>query len=178
MAYIVRGIDWNRTDSEGVPLDCHGIMSYFNNALKKHAYPLVPRDKPITAEEILTSWVPNINRTISKIATDDSQRVIGAATLFLDIENMTGELSITKSQDYHAHGVGTDLARVVIESAHAQGFTVCVHTSTENKAMIRVMQKLGYDPIRLVSDYEKYKGKIRASTYDAYEWKIPPRILI
>jgi len=173
--YTVRQIEWDRTDDRGIPRDCIDIMKYFNKALERGAYPLVPRTEPITEEEIINRWIPSIDATITYIAVDnDSQKVICAGTLFIDPKNKIGELSITKDPDYSVRGVGTDVTKAIIEDALSKGITVVVRTSKYNKAMYRIMEKLGYMPNKLIRDYEKYRGKIKAKDFDAYEWVIQP----
>jgi RimJ/RimL family protein N-acetyltransferase len=102
-------------------------------------------------------------------------RVIACGTLFLDFEKKIGELSITKDPRYLPEGVGTDITRAIIREAISRGFRVIIHTSVENEAMIRVMEKLGYKPKRMIRCYEKYKDRIKAKNFDAYEWVITAR---
>lgn len=174
--YTVRNIEWDRINVRGIPLDCIGLMNYFNRALETGAYPLIPRSNPITEEEILRLWIPSINSAITYVAADNnSQKVVCGGTLFLDSEKKIGELSITKDPDYPVKGVGTSVTKAIVEDAISKGISASIHTSVENTAMIRVMEKLGYGPGRLVSDYERYRGKIRAISFDAHEWVILPR---
>lgn len=173
--YIVRRIEWNRTNDRGVPIDCIDIMNYFNKALKRGVYPLIPRTKPITEDEIVSLWVLGIDSKITYVAVDnDSQKVICGGTLLLDLENKIGELSITKDPDYSVNSVGTDVTKAVIEDALLRKITVIVHTSLENHSMRRIMEKLGYMPNQIIRDYEKYRGKIEAKNSDVYEWIIRP----
>ena len=173
--YIIRKVEWDKRNDAGVPIDCIEMMNYFNRALERGAYPLVPRTEPITKEEIVNRWVPRIDKTITYIAEDNSsQKIICGGTLFLDLENKIGELSITKDVDYSVHGVGTDVTKAVIDEALSRGITVSVHTSIYNKGMQRIMEKLGYAPNRVIRDYEKYRGKIKAKDLNVYEWIIRP----
>ncbi len=176
--YMVRRPAWERVDDNKVPLDFLDVMEYFNRMLGRGEYPLVPRNDPITYDEISKVWVPSKNRNITYLAVDrDSQKVVCSGTLKVDTADKEGELSITKDLDYKVDGVGRDVTRAVIGEALFKGITVSIHTSVENIAMIRVMEKLGHEHTRLISDYEKYRGKIRATSFDVYEWVIRPNSL-
>ena len=72
-------------------------------------------------------------------------------------------------------GVGTAITKAIVEDAISKGISASIHTSVENIAMIRIMEKLGYGLGRLVPNYEKYRGKLRARNFDVYEWVITPR---
>ena len=174
--YLVRKIEWGKTNDKGVAKDCIDMMNYFNAAIKNGSYPLVPRTNPITEEEILKKWIPNIKNTITYIAVDnDSQKVICSGTLFLNLKTNIGELSITKDIDYSVRGVGTDVTKAVINEALSRKISISVHTSIDNKGMCRIMEKLGYTPDKIIHDYERYRGEIAdGADTDVFEWNIRP----
>ncbi len=173
--YIVKHVDWQRVNDAGVPLDFLDVMEYFNRMLEKDAYPLIPRSEPITYEEISEKWVPSANTNVTYLTVDrKTRKVVCSGTLFVDSSIKEGELSITKDLAYEVKDVGTDVTRYIITEALSEGITVNVHTSVENEAMIRVMEKVRGLPTTRLHDYDKYKGEIRASNFDAFEWVIRP----
>jgi len=104
--YLLRPVCWERTDDQGIPLDCLDVMNYFNKALGRNLFPLVPRTDPITEQEIKDVWIPGKDNTITYVALDVLVgRAVGSGTLFLD--GKTGELNITKDPDYKASGMST-----------------------------------------------------------------------
>lgn len=174
--YTVRKIDWDRVDAKGIPSDCIDIMHYFNKELKRGAYPLVPRTEPITIEEIFNQWIPNKDSTITYVAVDnDLQKVICTGTLFLNIEDKTSErLAVTKDLDYQIKGVGTDVTKAIIDDALSKDFTIMIHTSIDNHAMYRILEKLGYKPRSIIKNYHRYVGKVNGSA-DIFEYIIKPK---
>jgi len=170
--YILREMDWERKDAEGIPFDCRDIMGFFNNALESGKYPYLPRKgNPITKNEIRNLWVPNKDKNISYVAENLEGRVIASATIFLNQGN-GGILNVTKDSTSKVKGVGTELTRKIIERALASNIEVIVRTSVMNHPMIRVMYKLGYGQGRLVKNFEVYRGNIEGNNYDVFQWVI------
>ena len=158
--YSIRRIDYKSSDTEQ-------IRDYFNKALSAGRFALFPRKKPITQEEIDSRWGDRDDRE-SLVAVD--RKVVAAATL--RYKDGTARLNITKDPDYDIKGVGTDLTKEAIRLALDKGYEVIVQTSVHNKAMIRIMEKLGYRYKRLIRDFEDYRYRIDAPDYDIYEWRI------
>ena len=168
--FLIRNVNWNKVDLDGIPYDFIDVINFFNESLKTENYNLIPRRNEITREELIKIWVPSRNNTITYLAEDkESKKVICSATLF--VENNIGELSITKDVNYKVKSVGYKLTKKIIEESLNNNIDVSIHTSVKNIPMIKIMDKLGYKST-LVKDYDKYKNKIICDTYDAYYWFI------
>jgi RimJ/RimL family protein N-acetyltransferase len=166
--FIVRPLNWADFDAEGIPKDALDILTYFNKALSKGLFPYIPRNTPITKEQILKKWIPDKDLHITLVADVDG-KVVAAATCFVNKKANSVEINITKDPECHERGIGTELMKQSIKSCLDRGFEVHVHTSVENKAIAKIMEKLGYAP-QLLKDFKDYQGNIKASTYDAYEY--------
>jgi|GEM_PF-3570714 len=175
MKVIIRKISWENPNSRGIPRDCADIMDYFNRAIDSSSYPLIPRYNKITINEIKNIWISGKDKDITYVAYDpELDKVIGSATLFVKKEKKLGELNVTVDPNYFNKKAGAELVRAILEEAKKQGITVKIHTSVDNKAMQKIMEKLGHKPSQKIENFKEYKDKIIASCFDAYEYVINP----
>ena len=173
MEIEIRKPNWDNLNENGTPRDCVDVMEFFNKAVEIEGYPYVPRLDKITEEEIKRIWVPSKNEFITYVAySEEIGKVIGSGTL--SIGNNIGELALTINMNFQSKGVGTKIAKAVIKEALSKNITVSLHTSIENKAMQRVMEKLGYKPKQKIENYGKYIGRVKAKTADVFQYIIKP----
>jgi len=172
MKYFIKKRDWNTDLSK----DNKDIMHFINDAIENDAYPLVPRKEKVTEEEIKNIWFPTRDKSISYVAySPELDRVVGECSLIMDRLPGVNLMSVLVDRNHFGDGIGSELVKAVIDESLEREITVTVHTSVENTPMIRVMEKLGHFPVYIKKDYERYRGKIMASNYDAFEHVIEPK---
>lgn len=172
MEIEIRIPNWNDLNERGIPKDSEDIMNYFNKALEKSLFPLVPRRNKITEEEIKNIWVSGKDKDITIIAySKNLERVVGSGTLFITDKDHTN-YGITIDPEFFSKGIGTEITKKIIKEAIKRNVNFMVHTSTENRAMIKIMENLGYKPNRIIKNFDKYVGKVKAKSFDVYEYII------
>lgn len=169
--YKIRKFDWLNLDSDGLPKDAVNTMDFFNLALERKLYQFIPFDSVITKEVILKEWLPYAERSIGYVAETKSGKIIGTGILFVR-DKYFGELQIALDPINVSSGIGTKITKLLIDESQKKKITFVAHTSVENLSMQKVFEKLGYKPMRVIKNYETYVGKIKASTFDAYEYII------
>jgi RimJ/RimL family protein N-acetyltransferase len=169
MEIIIRKTDWKTLDKSGIPKDNADVMEYFNNALDNDDFPLVPRHDKITTKEIKKLWVLNKDINITYVAVDkEKNKVIGSCTYFTE----TNRLAVTVQKNYWNQGIGTKLTKEVIDDALSKNIKVHVYVPIEHKPMNHIMEKLGYKPERKIHNHERFYKKIKAKSFDVYEYII------
>lgn len=161
MDYIIRPLDWEDIGTNGIPYDCFDVMRFFNYALAKNLYPLVPRNNRITEEEIRNIWIPSKDKNITYVAqfTDPSMlNVVGSGTLF--VEGNRGDLHVTVDPRFLSMGIGTDITKAIIEEARKRRINVHIETSVHNERARKALSKSGYFPINYNPENPRYKDKI------------------
>lgn len=173
--YHIRPTDWEILNKDGLPLDCVDVMKFFNEGLDKNHWLYVPRQHKITEDEIRDLWIPGKDKGINYLASCIYVHMImGSGTAFIDSDNIA-ELSLIVPKHSQKIGVGTAITKAIIKESSSRGITLSVHTSVENEPMQRLMKGLGYDSQKvLIKDYEKYRNKIKANSFDAYHYLIRP----
>jgi acyl-CoA hydrolase/GNAT superfamily N-acetyltransferase len=87
------------------------------------------------------------------INSNGREEAVGMGQILKDKDGGMGEVAFAVRDDYHNNGIGTALLRYLTELARReqmQGFTAEV--LVENKPMIRVFEKMGFDMQKRVED--------------------------
>ncbi len=164
MDYIIRFMNWGNKNEKGIPRDAEDVMRYFNYALDKGGYPYVPRKTRITEEEIIKLWLAGKDTNISIVAEFDGEIVGSGTALFdpksniysLESERSLGEYAITVNPTSQNRGIGTEITKRIIEECRSRGLEFISHTSIDNNQAIRMMEKLGFKPKKIIEYYERY----------------------
>lgn len=175
---IIRKSNLEVLTTDGIPKDFADKMEIFNKALKKNAYPFVPRKSIITINEIKNLWVPSAHRNIDIVA-ELNEKVIGSGTVLMGNDNAyskeskreSGEYAITIDSKYFDKGIGTKITKKIIEEAKKRNIKFSFHSSINNIRMIKIMEKLGYLPKEKIKNYERYKKA--GINPEVYFYKLP-----
>ena len=160
---IIRSINWEDIDEQGISKDNLEVMEFFNRALKEEKYPYVPRRKNITKEEILKFWIPSSNKNITILA-ELNGKIVGSGTILMGNDNeyskqhnlSAGEYAITLNPDFFCQGIGTKITCEIIKQAKIKKIPLFLHTSVENIPMVKIMKKLGYVHKKILKNYARY----------------------
>lgn len=170
---IIRESNLEVLTPEGIPKDFADKMEIFNRALKENAYPYVPRKSEITINEIKNLWMPSAKDNIDIVA-ELNGKVIGSGTVLMGNDNAYSqeskrelrEYAITIDLQYFDKGAGTKITKRIIEEAIKRNIKFSFHTSEDNIRMIKIMEKLGYQPKEKIENYERYaKAGINSGAY-------------
>ena len=179
----IRTIDHERTTEKGIPQDYLDVMAFFNKGLedKSKNFPYVPRTEPITEKEILYGWMSMEDQTMTYVAEMDG-KVVCSATLFLPDQpneiswETYGHIGLTDDPEYRSQGNATEVLRELLKYCAKEGVPLKLHTAIENKPIIRILEKLGFDSPIQIDNYERYAGKVDGSSH-VFEYKLYPEDL-
>ena len=170
---IIRESNLEVLTREGIPKDFADKMKIFNRALKTNAYPYVPRKSEITINEIKNLWIPSAKNNIDIVA-ELNGKIIGSGTVLMGNDNAysqeskreSGEYAITIDPQYFDKGIGTKITKRIIEKATKRKIKFSFHTSVDNIRIIKIMEKLGYQPKEKIENYERYaKARINSEVF-------------
>ena len=160
MSKTIRKPDLKRSDDRNIPIDFLQTMEMFNRLLKENKLPPVPREKPITPEEIEKYWVPNSDKTITYLGFEDAKLKV-SGTLFTSQDANKYSKESGRETEYalifepgHKE-MAKELTKEVIEEASGKGFKFILHSSINNKVENQIMEELGYEPEETI-DNERY----------------------
>ena len=165
MKIKIRLMNWENMNKQGIPHDAINVMKFFNLGLKKDAYPYVPRKSKITSDEIKKNWIPGRNRNISIIA-EIKGKIVGSGTVLIDKNSNKyskesrrepNEYAITIHPDNFDRGIGTKITKKELEEVKKRSIFFQGHIAQKNIRAIRMMEKLGYKPSKVIKSYKRFE---------------------
>ena len=164
---IIRKPNLEDLTEEGIPRDFSQVMEYFNTALTSSEYDFIPRKTPITINEIIETWLPNSDKTLSLMAEEEGQ-VVGSLVVFFERpftsyehaeEMLVGEISATHNTNFDEIEIKSQL----FTEAHNQLLelerTGILHTT--NPRIIERFNLMGWPSKRVNYNKERKIGGYR-----------------
>lgn len=142
-------IDFHMKDGRDItirsytPEHFEALVSMFQRLSKEALrYGFPPYDRPR-----LERWVSGLDSGILLLAFD-GENIVGVATMWSSWKARlkgVGEFARYTHQDYHGEGLGTFLARKILEEAKRKGFhRVTLHVVVDNTPAIKAYENAGF----------------------------------
>jgi acetyltransferase len=119
---------------------------------------LISLDQRVSHDRLTRLCFIDYDRQIALVAvrtnseTDESE-VIAVGRLVKEHRHAEGEFALVVSDHYQGHGVGSELLRRLIEIGRSEGLSRITGTVlAENRAMLHVCQKLGFELTRVPNE--------------------------
>jgi len=163
---------------DGIPKDFHDIMKYFNEAIQNGLYTYLPRKYPITKEEILNLWIPNLKENISFVA-ELNNKIVGSATVFFnpdsnkygkEAERQSGEIGLTVNPNQDYKKIAKLLIAKIIETLKSKNKTAILHSDISKTETKEIMEELGYKE-KMIEGYERYQKA--GMSGQVFEYSLP-----
>ncbi len=175
MTLIIRKPNLEDLTEEGIPRDFAEVRDYFNDSLANNTQPWIPRQTPITNDEIMKMWVPSAETNINYVAEVDG-KIVGSVTIFYNPSSSKYEHAGKRPIGSMAGTVATrvdellirkKLNEKVIDELIAMNKKATFPTAVESPAT-KAMAELGYKPVR-TEFAEEYKRKGISGQVNIYE---------
>ena len=143
--FLIRPI---RPEDESLVVDFHGRLS--DETVYQRFFTKLGYEQRVAHERLVRVCFTDYDREIALVAersdpASEKLCIAGIARLIRVPNSLTAELALVVADDYHGHGLGTEMVRRLIEVGREEGLERMVaDILAANGGMVRICEELGF----------------------------------
>jgi hypothetical protein len=172
MEITIRRPNLEALTKDKIPRDFYEVMAYFNHALsvpvleRTDHWRYMPRQRPITKDEIRDLWVPSFNTNITFLAELPKRGIIGSASVIVSKDSTAYEhrdsrgpntLAMSVAQGYSYSEICEKMIRLIEADLTLINIQAITTTPVEFKEEIRLMEETLRKKGEPLSDWQPAK---------------------
>jgi len=143
--FVIRPI---RPEDESLVVDFHGRLS--DETVYQRFFTKLGYEQRVAHERLVRVCFTDYDREIALVAersdpAREKRCIAGIARLIRLPNSLTAELALVVADDYHGHGLGTEMVRRLVEVGREEGLERMVaDILAANGGMVRICEELGF----------------------------------